>query len=531
MSGRQSKDMYNRKIIGRRKECERLEECLREDNAQLIIVYGRRRVGKTFLINEFFDNQFAFKLTGAFNQSRDFQLRNFAAEYRRKAAEYSRKYSEYGREASEYSCEASDYSRKASDYSRKGADNMESARMNGKQPRLSDWTEAFELLRAYLEQLPKDEKQVVFFDEMPWLDTQKSGFLPAFEWFWNDWASTQSNLVFVVCGSATSWMVDNIANNKGGLFNRHTCRLYLEPFKLFETEAYLESKNINWSRYEIAECYMVMGGIPYYLNLLSSRLSYRQNIDRLFFEKKGELWDEFGHLYQTLFSNTDNYIKVVEALSRKSSGLTRNEIVNSTGLSGNGNLTKILNDLTASGFVRVSGFYGKKTKNAIYQLADYYTAFYFRYIKDRYGKDEHFWSNTIDNPSRRAWAGFTFEQLCKDHISQIKHKLGISGVLTEESVWYTQGDEELGISGAQIDMLIERRDRVINLCEMKFSINEFMIDKAYDAVLRNKVDSFRKATNCKKTLQMTMITTYGVKKNKYSGFVQSEVTLDDLFHS
>lgn len=474
------------RIIGRQEELTRLNECMNEDIAQLIVVYGRRRVGKTFLINEFFNNSFAFKLTGAYNKSKDVQLRNFTTELNRRTG------------------------------------------IKHKVP--ADWTEAFNLLRDYLDKPESSEKQVVFLDELPWLDTDSSGFLSSFEWFWNDWASTRSDIVCIVCGSATSWMSDHLDDNKGGLFNRHTCRLYLKPWSLYEVELYLQSRNIHWSRYEIAECYMIMGGIPYYLRRLKSRLSFSQNIDNLFFKDKGELWDEFGHLYATLFSNSDKYIRVVEALSGKPGGLTRNEIIDATGFSSNGDLTAILNNLAESGFVRANGFYKHKSKDAIYQLADYYSAFYFRYIRNNYGKDEHYWSNAIDNPSRRSWAGLTFEQLCKDHVPQIKHKLGISGVLSEESSWFTKGDDALGISGAQIDLLIERRDRVINLCEMKFSVNEYVVDKTYDANLRNKLETFRRMTNNRKSLQITMITTYGVKPNMYSNIIQSQVTLDDLFH-
>lgn len=473
-------------VIGRTYEWQRIEECMEANTAQLIIVYGRRRIGKTFLVNEFFDNDFDFKLTGAYNQPTENQLRYFIAEYNRRTGE--------------------------------------------KMDVPMDWIQAFEYLRNYLSSVTDRAKKVVFFDEMPWLDTSKSGFLGAFEWFWNDWASACNDLVFIVCGSATSWMITNLNENKGGLFNRQTCRIYLEPFTLAETEQFLVTKNINWSRYEIAETYMIMGGIPYYLNLLSGKLSYSQNIDNLFFRKNGELWDEFDHLYRTLFSSSERYINVVQVLSEKTGGMTRGELAQKAGMIPNGDLTKIINDLASCGFVRVSGFYKKKKKDALYQLADYYTAFYFRYLKDNYGRDEHYWSNAIDNPARRAWAGLTFEQLCKDHIGQIKHKLGISGVLTEESIWYTKGDEDLGIDGAQVDLVLERRDRVINLCEMKYSVNEFVIDKTYDTVMRNKLETFRRMTGTRQSLQMTMITTYGVKKNKYSNFVQSQVILDDLFH-
>ena len=286
---------------------------------------------------------------------------------------------------------------------------------------------------------------------------------------------------------------------------------------------------MSWSEYDIAECYMIMGGIPYYLSLLENDLSYVQNIDNLFFRKKAELWDEFEHLYRTLFVNTDKYVQVMECLSEKKSGYTRNEIAEKTGIAANGKLTKILENLTNSGFVRASSFYGNKKKATLFQSSDYYTNFYFRFLKDNYGKDEHYWSKALDIPSRRSWAGLTFEQVCKDHIGQIKKKLGISGVLSQEYIWFTRGDEELGTSGAQIDLLIERRDRIINICEIKFSSDEFVIDKEYDLKLRNKIETFKRITSTKYGLQLTMITTYGVKNNKYSSIVGNQITLEDLF--
>lgn len=473
----------NKKIIGRKKECERLDECMNANQAQLVIVYGRRRVGKTFLINEYFENRFAFKITGSYGQPKEVQLKIFDTSI---------------------------------------------ARQNKvKKQNSKDWFEAFNNLRDYLETLSSTKKQVIFFDEMPWLDTQKSGFLAAFEWFWNDWASTRSNLVFIVCGSATSWMDEKIANNKGGLFNRQTCKLFLKPFSLNEVEEYLLSKNINWSRYDIVQCYMIMGGIPYYLSLLNSKLSLSQNIDVLFFTDRGELSDEFEHLYRTLFTNSANYIKVVEALSKKKGGLTREELMQAIGKQTGGDLSVILKNLELSGFIRISNFFNQKKKNALYQLCDYYTCFFFKFIKDYYGKDEHYWSNAVDNPSKRAWEGLVFEQVCRDHVPSIKNRLGISGVLSEESSWYVRGDEK--VQGAQIDLLISRRDRVTNICEIKFSTGEYTIDKDYDLKLRNKIEAFRAATNYKGTIQLVLITTFGLKKNQYSSMIQNQIVLDDLF--
>lgn len=471
-------------FIGREKQIERLEICLKSKEPQLVLVYGRRRVGKSFLVNQFFQNNFDFKLVGDNHLDKNEQLLNFHYELKKVWGE--------------------------------------------KQDVPQSWREAFFQLRDYLETLPKNEKHVIFFDEMPWLDNQKSGFLAAFEYFWNSFGASDENLVCIVCGSATSYLVDNFDNNKGGLFNRQTCRIYLEPFNLYETEQFLiKKKNINWSRYDIAECYMILGGIPYYLDQISREFSLSANIDNLFFKKRGALWDEFDHLYSTLFSNSENYIKVVEAAFSKKIGLSRKELVEKSKLSDNTEFTKMLRNLVDSGFLRSYPFFGKKKQGTFYQVSDYFTMFYYKFIKENFGKDENFWSRTIDSPARRAWAGLTFEQLCKDHINQIKQKLGISGIVAETSSWFTKPTEEY--DGAQVDMLIDRRDRIINICEMKFSESEFAISKEYDKELRNKISVFKAATKTKKAVQLVLVTTYGVKQNMYSNLVQSQVDLDDLF--
>ena len=338
-------------LIGRETECQRLATCMSENKAQLVVIYGRRRVGKTYLIEEYFDGDFTFRMTGEFNAPKTLQLKNFANELSVQLGEYA------------------------------------------KTP--ADWKEAFFSLRNYLSALPANEKQVVFFDEMPWMDTPNSRFLAEFEYFWNSWGSRQHNLVFIVCGSASSWLIDNIEHNKGGLFNRLTCKIYVEPFNLYHTEKYLLSRNINWPRRDICECYMIMGGIPYYLSLLNPQLTYTENIDFIFFRKRSELWDEFQHLYHTLFAGNDGYIKIVEALSRKHIGLMRSEIADATGLAQNGALTKMLKSLEDSGFIRPNTFYGNKKKNTLYQLADYYTLFYFRFLKERRKKDEKYCRNDL----------------------------------------------------------------------------------------------------------------------------------------
>ena len=475
-------------IIGRENEINRLQLCMERGESQFVVVYGRRRVGKTFLIREFFHNEFTFNFTGIYNATKDIQLANFTTTLQ----QYWNR--------------------------------------NFKIP--GNWVEAFRLLREYLEEKKEKGKQrIVFIDELPWLDTQKSDLLTAIEIFWNHWAAWEGDIKFIVCGSATSWITDKILNNTGGLYNRCTMRLFLNPFNLHETELFLQKKGINWTRYDIALCYMIMGGIPYYLNLLQPDLPLDRNIDELFFVKKAKLWDEHEQLYKTLFKNANEYITVVEALATKRMGLTRNEILAKTGLPNNGLISKVLDDLTYCDFIRKYNYYGNRKRDSLYQLSDFYSMFYYKFIKGSAGKDEHFWSNMANTPERYAWAGNAFEQLCKDHVQQIKKRIGISAVLSEYSSWFCRPDETYGPDdrGAQVDLVIDRMDRVINLCEMKFSSGEYEIDKDYEMNLRNKIERFRTTTNTRKALHLTMVTTFGVKRNKYSGIVQSQVTIDDLF--
>ena len=391
----------------------------------------------------------------------------------------------------------------------------------------TDWLEAFDELKKLLKSIKENRKKIVFIDELPWLDTRQSEFLGAFEGFWNGWGAQQNDIMLIVCGSATTWITKKILSDKGGLFNRAARRLFLMPFTLQETERYLISRGINWSRYDIVECYMTMGGIPYYLKLLDNELPYLTNIDNIFFKRNGFLWDEFDHLYETLFGNSKAYLKIIEALSTKKAGLTRQEIINETHLEDNGLLTEMLKNLKDSQIVRVYNTFGYNEKNLVYQLADYFTLFYLRFMKGKQNPDEHFWTHYLDNPAKSSWAGQTFEQVCKDHINQVKKAIGISAVLTDISSW--NGISETG--KAQIDLVIDRRDRITNICEIKFSVGEFAIDKDYEDKLRKKMQVFREATKSRKALQLVMITTYGVRQNSHSGIMQSQVKMDDLFAS
>lgn len=474
--------METNAIIGRDYEIRQLNNCYNSGDAEFIILYGRRRVGKTFLVRKHFENKFDFVLTGIHNGSKSVQLGNFA----NALEEYS----------------------------------------GTTQPIPKTWFEAFNQLKRHLSSLRK-KRSLVFIDEMPWLDTKKSDFLSAFEQFWNGWGASQSKLMLIVCGSATTWITDKIFANRGGLFNRATKRIYLKQFTLNETERYLKSRKIRWNRKTIAECYMIMGGIPFYIRQLNPDLSFSENIDELFFKQRGSLWDEYDHLYASLFNSPEPYIQIVEALSKKRKGLTRSEIAKSTKMADSGTLTKILKSLCGSDFIQAYTYFGSNKKNTLYRLTDFYTLFYNRFIKEHYGKDQSYWTRTLTSPSHNTWAGLAFESLCLQHIPQIKERLGISGILCECSSWFVK--TEKGERGAQIDLVIDRSDNVINLCEIKFANDEYEIDNDDEADLRHKISAFQKHTKTRKALHLTFVTTYGLKCNIYSDIAQSQVTLEHLF--
>lgn len=473
-------NMGNPNLIGRKKPQKQFKKLLESKKSEFLAVYGRRRVGKTFLIKEYFNYQFDFFITGMANATTAQQLFNFDTEMNRQS-------------------------------------NLVSDSPS------TNWLEAFQRLRDHLESKKKESKLVVFIDELPWMHTHGSDFLMALEHFWNAWATHRKDIVLIVCGSAASWMLTEVINSTGGLHNRVTGQMKIEPFTLGEAEELLKSKNCQLDRYQVIQLYMCMGGVPYYLDAVEPGKSAAQNIQDLFFEKSGLLRNEFHNLYRALFKRHYVYENVVEVLSTKTSGMARNEIVQTSKIQSGGTLSKVLVDLEESGFITSYQSLDRKQKNTIYRLSDYFTAFYFRFLQQPKGSD---WLQLIDQPTHRAWQGFTFEQVCLDHVFQIKKALGISGIQAEQAAWRGATEDK----GAQIDLLIDRRDHVISICECKFHLDSFTINKDYADHLRSKIAVFKEVSKTKKAVHFTFVSTYGLHRNSYSDMlVQSEVTMDALF--
>ena len=469
------------KIIGRKQEISKLQELYKSGKPEFVAVFGRRRVGKTFLVREMFEKEFVFDLAGLAKSSMKKQLMNFHFSMKRSAKQ-------------EFSVPNS-------------------------------WLEAFEQLIALLETLPQKRK-VIFMDEISWLDTQKSGFLTALEHFWNGWACSKRDIMLIVCGSATSWIMNNLINNRGGLYNRITASIQLLPFTLHETELFLKSKNIVWSHYQMVEIYMIMGGIPFYLEKIQKGCSVAQNIDNLFFNKSSELKKEFQNLYASLFDHAEGYEKIVEILSKNRNGLTRKEIIKQAKMKSGNRITTILNNLEYSGFIR-SYSQPKRQKEQVFQLIDSFTLFHFLFLHQNNFRDEKFWTNSLNTPLHNVWAGLSFEIICPLHTLEIKKKLEIAGVQSAEYAWRSKNTE----TTVQFDLILDRADNIVNLCEIKYANTQYAITKEYEEKLREKIETFRQEIAPRKAIHLLMLTTFGVKQNQYSCIVQNEVMLDDLFNS
>ena len=470
------------KIIGRLREQAELRRYFISGKPEFIAITGRRRVGKTYLVKEMFAQDITFYFSGILgkNVTNVYQLRRFDDSI-----------VEYGGDG---------------------------------KPVSGNWAEAFGKLRQLLKTQRKS-RQVIFIDELPWLDAPKSDFSPALDNFWNTFASSRPDIMLIVCGSAASWMVKNIFENKGGLHNRVTGRIRLAPFTLAESEALLSDIGVVMNRYQIAESLMVFGGVPYYLSMFEKGLGPSQNIDRLLFAENAPLKNEFNEVYRSLFRASDRHMRIVDTLSKTKNGMTRDEIIKAADIPGGGNLTKTLFDLEQCGFIEKYSDFTKLKNNSYYRLIDPFTLYWLKYVKNNQTKDNYYWTNLIDDGSRRAWSGHAFEMLCLRHLAQIKQKLGISGISTEVFTWRSKETEP----GAQIDLLISRKDGVINLCEMKYSLHPITLTAKDDQGLERKRTAFLAETGTRKAIHITMVTTYGLTEKGYLASVQSQVTLNDLF--
>ncbi len=469
-------------IIGREEEQQMLAEMMAATGADMLAITGRRRVGKTFLVRTYFDAKIHFEFSGVLNASLEDQLQSFAMAL--------------------------------------------AGKIKGRKKLLvpGNWLEAFEQLTKLLDTQKSNQKLLVFIDELPWLDTHKSKFLAALDWFWNSWA-VNKNILVIICGSAASWMTSKIINNRGGLHNRVTKRMHIQPFTLYETEAYLKHLGVQLSRYQVLQLYMSLGGIPHYLKEIRKGQSAAQNIHRICFSKNGLLVNEFDNLYNALFTNAQQHISVIKALAAKPNGISRSNIISASKMTDGGTFSKVLNELEQSDFITACYPFDKIKKETLYRLTDEYSLFFLKFMNNKKNIN---WQQLSATATYKTWSGYAFENVCMKHIEQLKHALGISAVYTEISSFLAKG--KTNTKGAQIDLLIDRQDNVINICEAKFYDKPFTITKSYADELRNKMMVFQEKTGTRKSLFITIISSFGFVENIHStGLVQQDVTVESLF--
>ena len=477
-------------MIGRKKEISELLELYGREKAELVAVYGRRRVGKTYLVDETFKGRITFRHAGLSPVEGDGQYSGQPLKNQLQAFYYSL---------------------------------ITQGMKKDHCPK--DWLEAFFMLEMYLQDIDDGSRQLIFLDELPWMDTPKSGFITGFEAFWNGWACHR-NIMVVISGSANSWMEDKLINNHGGLYGRVTYEIKLSPFTLKESELLLKEKGIALSRYDIVQSYMIFGGIPFYLNYFKRGYSLAQNVDELFFGKGAKLSLEYGRLFSSLFTNPDMTKGIVKILGTRSKGYTRKEIISKSGYSDGGSLTKSLSALIASDFVIKYVPFGCGKREEHYKLIDPFCIFYLKFVENRDSMTYGFWVQNVDSQPIVTWRGYAFENVCFNHIPKIKRALGISGISSEESAWTKTGDED---KGTQIDLLILRKDNVVNMCEMKFYSDDFVVDREYDELLRRRQSILYEKLPRKNTISNTLITTYGIKDNEYKWAFENVITMEELF--
>jgi len=473
-------------VIGREEEKLLLQHIVAHNKADLVVVYGRRRIGKTYLVQTCLKKHIAFEYSGIHEVDTEVQLARYTKAL---ATQLNRNI---------------DLSPPA------------------------DWFEAFEITVRLLQKKLRRKKIVMFLDEFPWMQTPKSNFLAAFEQFWNTWAGKQRNLAVILCGSAAGWMIQNVVRNKGGLHNRITQKIALQPFTLNEAEAFLQSRNVFLNRYQLTQLYMAFGGVPHYLEQALPGLSAAQIIDKTCFSKTGFLYNEFTDLYRALFATAERHFKVIRALAAKPTGRSRNEIIKVCKLQSGGSTTTLLEELSAAGFITPYIPLGKKVKDSIFKLTDEYSMFYLKFMEVNRSGAKGTWVRLSDTASWKSWSGFAFENTCMKHVPAIKNALGISGIYSETSIWKSRGNSNN--DAAQIDLVINRRDNCINLCEIKFYEGAFTLDKKYAGALQKKKMIFKQETKTRKQLFITLVTSAGLQANEHSlGLIDQQLHLDHLF--
>jgi uncharacterized protein len=470
-------------VIGREAEVEKLTSLLYNNSANLMVMYGRRRVGKSYLIKTVFANKIMFQFTGVHHVKDEIQMQEFCKELQKQC------------------------------------------KLKYTLTNLTNWFDIFAAFATILHSKRNSKKKIiVVLDEFPWMETVSNNFLAAFEHFWEQRVSTQQNVAIILCGSAAGWMLKNIINNRGGLYNRITHTILLEPFNLYETELFLKHKKIFLNHYQISQLYMAWGGIPHYLNQAKAGYSATQLIDKICFDKQGELYNEFAELFKSLFANAEKNLSIIYKLAEKPQGLTRTQLLKLCKMQSGGTATDLLDELKACGFINTYIPFGKVVKDSIYKLVDEFILFYIKFMAPNRNAGVGTWQILYETQAWKSWSGLAFETMCQKHLFAIKQHLAIAGIYTTDAAWKSKD------SKAQIDLVIDRNDKCINLCEMKYYEEQFTLSAKMATALLHKKILFKQETKTRKQIFWILISPYKTIHNQHSlGLVEHIICMPDLF--
>ena len=478
-------------LIGRKAELKQLESIIHSSRPEFIAIYGRRRVGKTFLIRQFASAQKSIKyfdFSGQQNSPLQNQIDNFCVRLE------------------------------------------EAFKITRPLQRPKGWKEALLLLNSFLNEQTKNKKCMLFFDELPWIASRNSAFVSALDYIWNQYWSRNKNIKLIVCGSAASWIIEKVINAKGGLHNRVTGQMNLSPFNLNEVESYLRDKGIKLTRIEILKIYMAIGGVPFYWTHIQKGKSGAESIDSLFFRKAAPLKDEFQRLLSSLFENSEVHKKIVEALANNRHGVSREELLAQLKIKSGGQFNRYLNELTISGFIQEFIPYGRKKKNHYFRLIDPFCFFYLKWQTEISGGRTS-WKSLQNTPRLQSWLGYTFENVCIMHEEKIKQVMELTDSVVTSSSWsFRPSVRSQKEQGVQFDLLWKRKDGVIQIFEIKYSESPFKLEKNYAKVLSNKIEIFKEKTKFKGQVFLTLVSPFGLAQGLWNDdIVDTVVDLNEIW--
>ena len=493
-------------MIGRKKEIKLLNEICDLEESSLVAIYGRRRIGKTYLVNHMFKKYrqdcLFFEFTGAYDGDKRGQIDNFIDQV------YEWFYVEPSFE-------------------------------------IKSWSDAFRFLKRTIDKEIKkrdsNEKVIVFLDEVPWIDrSNKGGFLSALGYFWNTWCEPRENVVLILCGSNSSWIRDKILKNaRGSLYQRVTHQISMYPFDLKETKAYLlEQKGFMIDNKTVTDIYMIFGGVAKYLSFLNPNESSAENIDRVFFSIHGSMYREYDELFSSLFADKSDYYKsVIELLCTRRSGFSLSDISKAFNEKLGGKLRLAIAELEECGFIKGLSKYGNSVRGVNYMIVDPYILFHHKWIKGFSRNDiatlpNNYWLHKSSSQSYAVWSGYAFEIVVMVNIRLYLNAIGRLGFFSGVYHWQHMAKSE-DEQGAQIDMVVNYGNNIFDILECKYYNSEYVISKEYAKNIKNKLSMFKKYglySKQKSELRLVFLTSYGVKMNAEAHSLNiSRVCLDDLF--